>query len=101
MLPLGPHSGLTRPADFVREEWVAYFSGGRADAVTGRWRGILYANLALVDPVSAWTFFNQPNFDMTSLDAGASLSWYLTMTATLGGAAGQAASGYNSSDKGL
>ena len=95
MLPLGSHSGLTRPAGFVREEWATYFSGGRVDAVAGGWRGILYANHALVDPVSAWGFFSQPNFDMTLLDAGASLSWYLTMAATLGGVAGQAASGYN------
>jgi endo-1,3(4)-beta-glucanase len=97
MLPLGSHSGLTRPAEFVREEWATYFDGGRADAVAGGWRGILYANLALEDPVTAWGFFSQPNFDMSLLDAGASLSWYLTMAATLGGASGAAASGFNAS----
>jgi endo-1,3(4)-beta-glucanase len=95
MLPLGSHSGLTRPAEFVKEEWATYFDNGRADAVAGGWRGILYANLALEDPVSAWAFFSQPNFDMSLLDAGASLSWYLTMAATLGGVSGRASGPYN------
>src|ERR1700761_5805628 len=97
MLPLAPNSGLTRPAEFVKEEWATYFDNGRADAVAGGWRGILYANLALEDPVTAWNFFSQPNFDMSLLDAGASLSWYLTMAATLGGVSGAAASGFNGS----
>jgi endo-1,3(4)-beta-glucanase len=95
MIPLGSHSGLTRPVEFVKEEWATYFDSGRVDAVAGAWRGILYANLAFIDPVSAWNFFSQPNFDMSLLDGGASLSWYLTLAATLGGVSGQQASGYN------
>jgi endo-1,3(4)-beta-glucanase len=86
MLPVGTHSGLTRAANFVTEEWNTYFSNGRVDAINSGWKGILYANLALVDPKTAWTFFAQPGWQDTWLDGGASRSWYLAMAAALGGA---------------
>lgn len=86
MLPLNPSSTLTRPVQFVREEWDTYFSNGRANSANGGWRGILYANLAIIDPVAAYRFFSQPNFDMSWLDGGASLTWYLAWSAGLGGA---------------
>lgn len=86
MLPLNPSSTLTRSEQFVREEWDTYFSNGRADSAPGGWRGILYANLAIIDPVAAYRFFSQPNFDMGWLDGGASLTWYLAWSAALGGA---------------
>ncbi|KAK4148773.1 glycoside hydrolase [Chaetomidium leptoderma] len=63
MLPLLPHTPLVRTPAFVREEWEAYFGGGRADAVQGGWRGILYGNLATVDPRGAFAFFNQRGFE--------------------------------------
>lgn len=56
----------------VKEEWETYFSRGRVDEVGGGWRGILYANLGLIDPKAAFRFFNQPNFDPGWLDGGAS-----------------------------
>jgi endo-1,3(4)-beta-glucanase len=81
MLPLLPSSALTRTKTFVSQEWNKYFSAGKAAAVDGGWRGILYANLALNDPVQSWNFFSQPNFDITWLDGGASQTWYMAWAA--------------------
>lgn len=76
MLPLLPSSKLTRPPKFVQQEWATYFDKGRADDVQGGWKGILYGNLATVDPKSAWAFFSAQDFDPSWLDGGASLTWY-------------------------
>ncbi|KAF2877864.1 endo-1,3(4)-beta-glucanase 1 precursor [Massariosphaeria phaeospora] len=35
MIPLNPSTAYTRPAAFVKEEWDAYFSNGRADKALG------------------------------------------------------------------
>ncbi len=79
MLPLIPSSTLTRTKEFVEEEWNKYFSNGRADAVAGAWKGILYANLAIIDPVTSFNFFNSGSFDPGCLDGGASRTWYLAL----------------------
>ncbi|KAI0514987.1 glycoside hydrolase family 81 protein [Xylaria bambusicola] len=76
MLPLLPSTKFTRPADFVKEEWAAFFDKGRADKVEGGWKSILYGNLATIDPKAAWTFFTDKSFDPAWLDGGASLTWY-------------------------
>lgn len=81
MLPLLPSSTLTRTQEFVTEEWNTFFSNGRVDAIVGGWKGILYANLAISDPKTAWAFFSQPDFDMSFIDGGASLTWYLALAA--------------------
>lgn len=81
MLPLLPSSTLTRTKQFVLEEWNTYFSNGRAELVGGGWKGILFANLAIVDPVRAWNFFKSSSFDSSWLDGGASLTWYLALAA--------------------
>jgi endo-1,3(4)-beta-glucanase len=89
MIPLVPASALTRTSTFVKEEWDAYFADtafNPANNVTGGWRGILYANLALTDPVSSFNFFANPSFDPSWLDGGASRTWYLAFAAGLGGA---------------
>jgi endo-1,3(4)-beta-glucanase len=83
MLPLLPFTTLTRTKNLVTEEWNAFFSNGRVDSIPGGWRGILYANLAIIDPKAAWQFFSQPNFDMSLLDGGASLTWYLVFAASM------------------
>ncbi|KAI1106563.1 glycoside hydrolase family 81 protein [Jackrogersella minutella] len=83
MIPLLPSTKLTRPAKFVKQEWATYFDKGRADAVEGGWKGILYANLATVDPQTAWDFFTRKDFDPMWLDGGASLTWYLAYSAAL------------------
>jgi endo-1,3(4)-beta-glucanase len=81
MLPLLPHSTLTRTQRFVTEEWNTYFSNGRADAVVGGWKGILFGNLAIIDAKSSWNFFARGDFDWSWLDGGASRTWYLAMAA--------------------
>lgn len=81
MLPLLPSSTLTRTQEFVTEEWDTYFSNGRADAVVGAWKGVLYANLAIIQPTTAWDFFNASSFDVSWLDGGASRTWYMTLAA--------------------
>lgn len=47
--------------------------------------GLIMANLAIINPQAAYNFFLQPNFDMTLIDGGATLTWYLAMSAMLGG----------------
>jgi endo-1,3(4)-beta-glucanase len=83
MIPLNPSSAYVRRKKFVQEEWDTYFSNGRADKVSGGWKGILHANLALVDPQSSYNFFADPNFDYGMLDGGASRTWYLAYAASL------------------
>ncbi|KZT24012.1 glycoside hydrolase family 81 protein [Neolentinus lepideus HHB14362 ss-1] len=81
MIPVSPISPYIRSSKFVQEEWSRYFSGGRVDKVEGGWRGILYANYALVDPRTAWEFFASENFKNEWLDQGASRTWYLILAA--------------------
>jgi endo-1,3(4)-beta-glucanase len=86
MIPIAAHSALVRRKKFVQEEWDTYFSNGRVDKVGGGWRGILYSNLALIDPKAAYKFFSAKIFDPSWLDGGASRTWYLAYCAALGGA---------------
>jgi endo-1,3(4)-beta-glucanase len=89
MIPIMPCSTLTRSQQFVAEEWSTYFAPGAvADAsnIAGGWRGILYSNLALINPTAAYNFFTQQNFDPGWLDGGATRTWYIAMSAMLGGA---------------
>lgn len=81
MIPLLPMSALARTKQFVQEEWDTYFNNGRVDNISGGWRGILYSNLAIIDPVTSFNFFSQPNFDASWLDGGASRTWYLAFAA--------------------
>lgn len=97
MLPLNPSSALTRASAFVTEEWNTYFSNGRVDQLaSGGWLGILYANLAFVQPKTAWQFFangltESGNKSASNawnnewLDGGASRTWYLYLAAAFGG----------------
>ncbi|KAH8719479.1 endo-1,3(4)-beta-glucanase 1 precursor [Phaeosphaeriaceae sp. PMI808] len=85
MIPLNPSSGYTRPKKYVQEEWDAYFSDGRVDQAQGGWKGILYANYALINPQKAYDFFANSDYS-TQLDGGASRTWYLAYTAALLGA---------------
>ncbi|KAJ5925328.1 hypothetical protein N7454_007967 [Penicillium verhagenii] len=88
MLPLLPHSGYIRQRSFVTQEWNDMFAATAstpASTVEGGWKGVLYANLALIDPHAAWDFFAQDNFDYSWIDGGASRTWYLAYAAGLGG----------------
>ena len=84
MLPLSPASAYTRSTTFINEEWHSYFSEASfnpASKVGGGWRGVLYGNLACIDPQAAWRFFSQEKFDMGWIDGGASRTWYLAYAA--------------------
>ncbi|KIV97975.1 hypothetical protein PV10_01670 [Exophiala mesophila] len=88
MIPVMPCSTLTRKQSFVLEEWIAYFADGAVRQVIdvqGGWRGIIMANLAIINPQAAFNFFTTPNFDMSWIDGGASLTWYIALSAMLGG----------------
>jgi len=85
MIPIHAHSGLTRKAQFVKEEWDVYFSNNRVDAMEDGWRALIYGNYALANPTAAWNYFSASNFNTMALDGGASRSWYLAMAAMLGG----------------
>ena len=88
MIPIMPFSTLTRTQQFVAEEWGTYFAEGATDPaynVSGGWRGILYSNLAIINPTAAYNFFTQPNFDPSWLDGGATRTWYICMSALWGG----------------
>jgi endo-1,3(4)-beta-glucanase len=86
MIPLNPSSAYVRSKKFVQEEWDTYFSDGRANQVPGGWRGILYGDLALIDPQRSYNFFADPQFDYGILDGGASRTWYLAYSAAMMGA---------------
>lgn len=87
MLPLLPFSTYTRNTNFVQEEWSTFFSNGRVDQSEGGWRGILYANLAIVDPRASYNWFKNTNLNPIYIDGGASRTWYMAFAAGLGGAA--------------
>ncbi|EED16751.1 endo-1,3-beta-glucanase Engl1 [Talaromyces stipitatus ATCC 10500] len=85
MLPLLPSSAYTRNETFVNQEWDAIFSQSACTPAStvssGGWKGVLYANRAIVAPKEAYDFFNQPNFDMSWIDGGATRTWYLAYAA--------------------
>lgn len=84
MLPLLPSSAYIRNPKFVTQEWNEYFApnGVRpATQVEAGWKGVLYANLALIQPKAAWDFFTGNRFDYSSIDGGASRTWYLAFAA--------------------
>jgi endo-1,3(4)-beta-glucanase len=85
MLPINPTSAYTRSQEFVSQEWSHYFANGYVDTVQGGWRGVLMSNLALIDPVASFQFFNDSAFDWSWLDDGASRTWYLTYAAGMAG----------------
>lgn len=88
MIPLLPFSTYTRQTKFVREEWDAYFSDNAfnpAKNVQGGWKGLLFANLAIINPVDSYKFFSQPSFDNSWLDGGATRAWYMAFAAGIGG----------------
>ncbi|KAF2025756.1 endo-1,3(4)-beta-glucanase 1 precursor [Setomelanomma holmii] len=85
MVPVSPPSYYLRQRQFVKEEWEKFFDNGRENT-DGGWRGILYANLALIDPKASYNFFRDGIngfWDERWIDGGASRTWYLTWAAAL------------------
>lgn len=76
MLPLTPISPYIRSTTFVNEEWNVYFSG-KTGQIDDGWKGILYANYAIVQPRAAFNFFNAASWQNKWLDGGASRTWYM------------------------
>lgn len=95
MLPLMPMSSLIRTPEFVQQEWTAYGMGNYSATLTSGWRGILMANLALIDAETSYAFFSNASgdFQTTMLDGGASQTWYLAWAAALRGSTYVKASG--------
>jgi endo-1,3(4)-beta-glucanase len=87
MLPLMPMSTLIRTPEFVQQEWDAYSFGEYAQTLSSGWRGILIANLAIIDPDTSYEFFSNAtgSLQYSLLDGGASQTWYLAWTAALRG----------------
>lgn len=86
MIPVMPFSTLERNEQFVTEEWNQYFAQGAvsdAQTVQDGWRGILFGNLAIINPQASYNFFSQAEFRPEWLDGGASRSWYLAYAAAL------------------
>ncbi|KAH7312372.1 family 81 glycoside hydrolase [Stachybotrys elegans] len=81
MIPILPSTPFIRAPKFVREEWDAYFSGGRIDKAGSAWKSIIYGSFATVEPKKAWRFFSSKEFESSWLDGGASLTWLLAYSA--------------------
>ncbi|TGZ80596.1 glycoside hydrolase [Ascodesmis nigricans] len=88
MLPLTAISPYIRSSTFVQQEWNVYWPGGTAvEALTDGWKGVLWANWALFDPVKSHEMFRRVDWVNSWLDGGASRAWYLSFAGLLGGAA--------------
>lgn len=81
MIPVHGPTGLTRSKNFIQEEWDAFFGDGKIDSIDNPWKGIAYAQYALVDPAVAWEFFASDSFQDTWVDGGASRSWWMAYAA--------------------
>lgn len=81
MIPVHAPTGLTRNKNFIREEWDAFFGNGQIDTIDNPWKGIAYAQYALVDSVASWEFFSSPTFQDSWIDGGASRSWFMAYAA--------------------
>ncbi|KAM0332016.1 hypothetical protein ACHAQA_002282 [Verticillium albo-atrum] len=85
MIPVHAPTGLSRSKTFIKQEWDAYFSNGRIDKINNAWKGIAYANYAVIEPAKAWAFFSSSSFQPAWVDGGASRTWYMAYSAALGG----------------
>jgi endo-1,3(4)-beta-glucanase len=84
MIPILPCSAYIRSQEFVKQEWNAMFAANASDPaqnVVGGWKGILYANLAIINAATSLNFFSQTNFDYSWIDGGATRTWYLAYAA--------------------
>lgn len=85
MIIINPSTAYLRPRAFVKEEWDRFFADG-APGGDGGWRGIIYANLALIDPKASYNFFRDGvdgHWDERWIDGGASRTWYLVWASAM------------------
>lgn len=81
-IPVLPISTFIRSSNFVQQEWDQLLKN-IVDNVNDGWKGIIMLNLALCDPILAYSFFSNPQFDKKYLDGGQSLTWSLSYCACL------------------
>ncbi|KAF5093681.1 hypothetical protein D0Z03_002322 [Geotrichum reessii] len=82
MIPITSVSSFIRGPEYVKEEWDEKL-GPIINDVDDGWKGILYSNMALYDPVSSYNFFAQTDFDNKWLDDGMSRTWALAYPACI------------------
>src|SRR5690606_466237 len=75
MIPVHAPTVFSRSKTFIKQEWDAYFSKGRIDQIDNAWKGVIYANYAVIEPEKAWDFFNSSDFQASWIDGGASRTW--------------------------
>ncbi|CUS15502.1 unnamed protein product [Tuber aestivum] len=88
MIPVTAMSPYIRSADFCELEYKTYFSKGLHYGRSGAdrlWAGIIEANRAIFDARGSWEFFNRPDFDDAMIDGGASRTWFMVLSAGMGG----------------
>jgi endo-1,3(4)-beta-glucanase len=88
--PSTPQSTSSRPRLSPAQSYTTGKAASPTEGpyVDGGWRGILFANLALVDAKAAYAFFKGGVggvWDERWVDDGATRSWYLVWCASLGG----------------
>ena len=81
-IPILPISSFIRSSNFVQQEWNQLLKN-IVDNVNDGWKGIIMLNMALCDPIIAYSFFSNPKFNKKYLDGGQSLTWSLTYSACL------------------
>ena len=81
MIPILPSTPFVRVREFVSQEWDAFFSNGRGNAIGNAWKSILFGNYATIEPEQAWQVFSAANFEPQWLDGGASLTWLMAYSA--------------------
>ncbi|KAG0126315.1 endo-1,3(4)-beta-glucanase [Tuber indicum] len=88
MIPVTAMSPYIRSAEFCELEYQTYFSKGLHYGKSGAdklWAGIIEANRAIFDPKRSWEFFNSRVFDDTMIDGGTSRTWFMILSAGMGG----------------
>ncbi|KAK5773671.1 endo-1,3(4)-beta-glucanase PWA37_004952 [Arxiozyma heterogenica] len=81
-IPILPISTFIRSSTFVQQEWDQLLKN-IVDKLNDGWKGIIMLNMALCDPILAYSFFSNPQFDKKYLDGGQSLTWSLSYCACL------------------
>jgi len=75
-IPITSFSSFIRTPTFCKEEWDEKLKA-IVNNVDDGWKGIIYLNVALFDPDTAWKFFSDNNFQNRWLDNGQSKTWSL------------------------